>query len=340
MKTGQIGRAFILILVCLSTQCIAQSTIEDFVDEGVKCHENGDYDKAIQMYKKALELNPKSTLANYEIAFSYFAKGDYKKAIKHSDVVLDQEQEYMTLAYVIKGSSLDMLGKTKESIKLFEMAITKTGGHYLLYYNLGLNYYKMNDLENAEENAIKAIESNPTHSSSHLMLANIHHQKGNEVQTLLAIHYFLLLEPNTSRSADALQILLENFGGNVSQSKNKPNTMNILFSPNKDSQFGAAELMISLLAVGKSLEKNKGKTEDELFVDNTGSFFSVLGEMKKETNKDIWWTFYTTFFYELAKSNHLETYCKHITQSSNKNSQKWLTENQDKVDDFETWLQK
>lgn len=66
--------------------------------------------------------------------------------------------------------------------------------------------------------------------------------------------------------------------------------------------------------------------------------YKVLGELKEKKNKEIWWTFYTTFFYDLAKSEHLGTYCKYISQSVNENSQKWLTENDNKLMAFDTWL--
>ena len=330
----------ILALLFITIQSFAQSNIENFVKEGIKYHDNGNYDKAIETYKKALKIDSESTLVNYEISLSYFTKGDFKEAIKYSDVVLEQNKDYMLQAYMTKGSALDMLGKTKESIKLFEKAIKKTEGHYLLYYNLGLNHYKLNDLDNAEKNVIKAIEQNPNHSSSHLILANINNQKGNAVQTLLATHFFLLLEPNTNRSSEAYLMLQENFGGNVSKDSTKPNTINIMLSSSNDSQFGAAELMVSMLEASKSLEKNEGKTEDVLFVENTESFFKILGELKKEKNKEIWWTFYTTFFYDLAKSEQLNTYCKYITQSSNENSKKWLAENEKKLIELDKWLKK
>jgi len=336
MKIKRIGIA--LTLLFISIQGFSQSSIEDFVKEGIQYHDTGDYDKAIETYEKALEINPTSALVNYEIALSYFSKGDYKKAIKYSDIVLNQNAEYMLQAYTTKGSALDVLGKTKKSIKLFEKAIRQTKGHYLLYYNLAINYYKINNFDQAEENVIKAIESNPNHPSSHLMLANIHNQKGNAVQTLLATHFFLFLEPGTKRSVEAYQILQENFGGNVSKDGTKPNTINIMLSPNADNQFGAVELMISLLEASNSLDENKGKTRDEMFVENTESFFKTLGELKKEKNKEIWWTFYTTFFYDLAKSEHLETYCKYITQGDNESSKKWLIEHEDKLAEFDKWL--
>ncbi|WP_166963850.1 tetratricopeptide repeat protein [Yeosuana marina] len=338
MKIKQIG--IVLVMVFMGTQLVAQSTIQDIVKEGVQYHDNGEYEKAIEIYKKALKINPKSPLVNYELSFSYIKEGDYKQAINHSDIVINQNAEYMIPAYITKGSALDMLGKTKESIKLFEKAIKKTNGHFLLYYNLALNYYKLNDLDKAEENVIKAIEQNPNHSSSHLMLANINNQKKNTVQTLLATHYFLFLEPDSERSLGAYQMLQENFGGNVSKDENKPNTINITLTTNKDNDFGAAELMISLLEASKTLEENEGKTEDEMFIKNTDSFFTMLGELKKKKNKGIWWVFYTTFFYDLAKSEHMEAYCKYISQSGNENSRKWLDGNETKLSDFGNWLKR
>jgi len=328
----------ILFLLLYGSNINAQNSIEDFVKEGIQYHDNGDYDKAINAYKKALKIDPKSTLVNYEIALSYFNKGDYKKAIEYSDNVLNQNSDYMIQAYLTKGSALDLMGKTEESIKLFKKAIKKTGGDYLLHYNLALNYYKISDFKNAEINLINAIEENPNHPSSHYLLAHINNNQGNSVQTLLSVHYFLFLEPDSNRSLEAYNILKANFGGSVTKDENEPNTINIMLSMNDDSQFGAAELMISLLEASNYLEENEGKTDDEMFIENTNSFFTILGQLKKKKDKEIWWTFYTSFFYDLAKSEHLETYCKYITQSGNENSKKWLTENENKLNTFGDWL--
>lgn len=335
----KINKAVTLFMLLFSiTQIVAQSSIEGLVKEGVQHHDKGDFVKAINIYKKALAIDPNSPLVNYELALSYISKGDFKEAIRHSDIVLKQDKALIIQAYLTKGSALDLMGKTKESIKLFEKAIKKTNGDYLLHYNLALNYYKINDFDNAEKNAVQAIQSNSNHPSSHLMLANIHNQKGNSVQTLLAVHYFLFLEPNSVRSKKAYVMLLENFGGNVSKDSNKPNTINIMLSGNNDSQFGAAELMVSMLEASKTLEKNEGKTDDEMFVENTESFFKILGELRKEKDKDIWWSFYTSFFYELVKSPHLETYCKYITQSGNEDSRTWISEHEEQLIDFDDWL--
>lgn len=326
-----------LSLLLLATMATAQSTVEDFVREGIQHHEKGDYNQAIKSYKKALEIEPNSPLVHYEMALSYFKKEDYKRTIKHSDVVIDQKKEYILQAYLTKGSALDLMGKTNESIKLFKKAIKKMDDHYLLHYNLALNYYRINDLENAEKSVIEAIENNSNHASSHLMLAQIHHSQANSVQALLAVHYFLLLEPNSARSEAAYRMLQKNFGGNVAQDENKPNTINITVNAATDEEFSAAALMISLLQVTKNLEENADKTDDELFVENTESFFKMMGEMK-DKNKGIWWDFYTPLFDDLARSEHIATYCKYITQSGNETARLWLDENEDQLTEFAEWL--
>ena len=328
-----------ITLLLASLFIFSQNNTESFIKEGIQYHDSGKFDKAIESYKKALKLDPKSTLIHYEIALSYVSKGDYKQAVKYSDFVLKQKDKYMLQAYLTKGSALDMMGKTKKSIKLFEKALKKEEKHYLLHYNLGVNYYKIGKLDKAEENMIEAIGLNPNHASSHLILANIHHQKGNSVQTLLASHYFLFLEPDSKRTPDVTQFLQKYFGGNVSKDPSKPNNINISLSSNFDEQFGAVELMVSLLEASKTLEENKGKTDDEMFVENTESFFTILGELKEKKNKSIWWDFYTPFFYDLSKTKHLETYCKYITQQANEKSQVWLSENENKLIEFDAWLQ-
>lgn len=337
-KTPKLG-----IIVCtlfLSLNLFAQSNIEALVREGVQYHDNGDFDEAIETYKKALKIDSKSALVNYEIALSYFEKKDYQKTIKYSDVVLKQKSDYMVHAYMTKGSALDLLGKTNESIKLFEKAIKKHGEHYLLYYNLALNFVKINELDKAEKNLIKGILSFPSHPSSHLLLANIHYKRGNKVQTLLAAHYFLFLEPNSRRSKGAFEMLLNSFGGNVTRDENDVTTINIQVSENEDKEFSAAELTISMLEATKNLEENQDKTEEELFIENTESFFKILGELKKKKNKGIWWDLYVPFFYEIAKSEHIATYCKYISLVVDEEAQVWFEENKDKINAFDEWLKK
>lgn len=330
---------YTLLLTALSILFVnGQTPVEIIVLEGIEHHGAGDYDKAIEIYRTALELEPNSPLVYYEIAYSYFEKKDYNNAIAYTDKVLEQKGAHMQEAYMVKGSAMELIGKFDESNALFEKAIRETGAHHLLYYNLGINYFKAGDMINSEKNVLKALETNFQHTSSHLLLANIHHQLNNPIKSLLAAHFFLFLEPNTFRSEEAYGILTDAMSGNVSRDDDKPNTININFTPKEDDPFSTASLMLSLLEASKSTEKNAGKSETQLFTENTGSIFKILGELNRNSYDDIWWSEYIPFFYEIALSEHLEAYCMYIIYNFDDDAFNWLVENEGKLDALALWL--
>ncbi len=284
-------------------------------------------------------MDPNNSTANYEIAYSYMLAKDYENSIKYSDIVIKLDQQNAVSAYITKGSSLDYLGKTEESIKLFEKAIKKYGDNYLLYYNLGYDYYSLNNKEKAEKALINAIQTKSNHTSSHLLLAQLMANQNKNVQSLLGLYYFLFLEPNTDRSKTAMKLLEKQFGGNVQKDKDKPDQINITFNSDQiDSEFGAASMMLSMMEASNSIEENKDKSKDQLFIENTTSFFKILGELKDQKKKGFWWDFYVSFFYDLANSDHMDTFCYYITQSTRESSNDWLQKNDPKIVMFDQWL--
>lgn len=330
----------IFVLICIAfiaNSLVAQSEeVDKLVKEGVKYYDNGDFKAAIKSYEEALKLEPNSLLVNYEIAMTYFALKDYEKAIEHSDVVIQNNTLYLDQAFVVKGSSQDLLGKPDDAIKTYKSALKDYPDNYLLHYNLGLTYYNSQDLKNAEKSVQKALGHKSNHASSHMLLSLIMLDKKSRVKALLALYNFLLIEPKGKRASNALnQIKIQTSKG---VTKDGEKTINIQLLDTKDTdEFKAAEMMISMLEASKNLEENIKKSEQELFVENTSSFFSVLGELKKEQN-GFWWDYYVSYFYAMKKENHVEALCYYISQSKKQaDISKWLEENTDKVDALLIW---
>ena len=263
-------RKIVTILLFLGWASVgfAQEDVNSLVKEGIKLHDAREYDKAIAIYKKALKIDPKSSLVNYEIALSYMQNQDYKNAVKYSDKVLKAKNaKHELAAYMVNGSALDMLGETNKSIKVFKKAIKKYRSH-LLYYNLALNYFKLKDFDNAEKYATKGIEIKASHASSHFMLGNLHSIKGNKVQAILATYYALFLEPNSKRAKSAYKLLKANIASGVKKDKNKPNTLNLSISGDKE-EFSVAELTLAMLEANRLSKENKDKSEQQIFKENT-----------------------------------------------------------------------
>lgn len=324
----------------LSMVMFGQSQMDSLIHAGVQYHDNGEYKLAIETYKRALEIDPNSAMVNYEIAMTYMYAKEYKKSIAYCDKVIDLDDKYLLQAYIAKGSCLDYQGKTKESIKLLKKGIKKFGDHHLLYYNLAYDYYQNNDYDKAQEALINAINTKPDHASSHLLMGYIMSDLNQKVKSLLCLHYFLFLEPGSERSATAFALLKNQFEGNVTKDADDPTHINIMLDPDQmDDEFGAASMMIPMLEASKSLEENEGKSDEEMFIENTKSFFMVLGELKKKKNKGLWWDFYVPFFYALAESENMDTYCYYISQSSNEKAVEWLNGNEKRIEEFAKWLE-
>lgn len=334
------------IILCLALLSIninsAQDEILDLVEQGIVYHDLGSYEKAIETYKKALEIDKNSPLVNYEIALTYFYNNDCKKAIKHSDIVIDNDGDHVKESIITKGSCLEILGKTRQSINLFKKALETYDDEILIYYNLALNYYKLKDFENAEKYVTQGIAVQTEHASSHLLLGYLNFDNNKRVQSLLNLHYFLFLEPGSARSPQAAGMIQSMMSHNVTIDKDQPNTINISFSASSetgsDDDFGAAEMMLSLLEASKAIEENEGKTDDDLFIENTSSFFSMLGELQDEKKTGIYWEHYIPFFNNLAKSDHMPAYCHYVMQSTNESSNVWLTANEEAFEAFGQWL--
>lgn len=330
---------FVFLLLPLSG--LAQKAkLDSLIRVGVAYYDQHNYTEAVQSYQKALELDAKSELVNYELALTYSALKLYEDALRSCEIVIEMNGENVLGAYLIKGSCLDELGRTEESIKLFEKGIKKFGYHHLLCYNLGMDYYRIGDLDKAKEIIERGIETKKSHASSHMLLGYVLADKGMKVKSILALHYFLLLEPTSERSEKAYSLLMKQMGGNVKREEGKENQINIYVDPNSDPEFSTAELMLSMLAVSGTLEENKNKSPEELFIENTKSIFITLGELKKKKDKGLYWEFYIPLYDQLAHSDVLDAYCYYISAQSNEQAAKWMETHEDHFNELVQWFKK
>lgn len=324
----------ILLIFMFSYTFGQNQEIENLVQEGIEFHDKGAYKKAIELYQKALSIDPNSSLANYEIAFSYFSDKDYKNAEKYSEKVINLGGDNLLPAYITYGNALNMQGQTKKAIKSYEKAM-KDFDNYLLYYNYAFTCFSSGDTDKAYEAAIKAINNNSSHASSHLILSKIMEKKGSRVKAMLPLYFFLFLEPNTGRSAIEYQTLRNYIDHGVSRISEKKT--NIVVPMDGDPEFGAAEMMISLLKASNSLEENKEKSSLELFAENNDGLFKILGELKKE-NTGFWWDFYVSFFYEMANENLTKPFSYYISLSKGKEINEWIESNNEEFEKFKNWV--
>lgn len=322
--------SFVLILGFFITTVNAQQAQNNFIVEGIKMYDKGDYEGALEMYKKALASNPASVQAKYEMASTFLQLKDYAGAIKYSDKVIAANKDFVDQAYILKGSALDYLLKPQEAANTYRLAIKKFPKNQLLYYNLALTSFNLKEYNVTDEALQKSLKLNPLHASSHFLLGLSMVTQGKRVQGMLALYNFLLLEPRSKKSASVLQTLEEEWKNTKAAAVRK-----------QTDEFYTADLMLDVLESSKTNEANKNKPSIVLFAENTNFFFNLLGESKKD-KKGFWWNFYADYFFTLAANHHTEALCYYITQSKDSAYDDWIKEkdNLKKMEAFSEWYTK
>ena len=290
----------IFLLLLLPAPLIVQSynKIDSLLQLGMNYYENGRYDRAITILKEAVELEPDSPVANYCIASGYIAVNEYAKAMEHLDRVIDKDVDFLLGVYTMKSSCLDYLGRTVESIELLRDGIERLGGHYLLYYNLGLCLYKIGNHGEAQQALENALSLSPNHAGSHYLLGVLMYELGKMDHSLPPLYYFLLLEPNSKRSETAFGIIADHLSG----------------SPGKKEE------------VQRIIELSEEAIKSMI---NRGAFGKREG---------VWSDLYIPFFKALAGFSYTDIFLHSAFRFFDPHIQIWLAENHDRATSFYDWL--
>ena len=302
--------------------------VDSLIQNGIKYYDRQLYSYALEEFNKALQLDPQSIQANYEMASTYIQIKDYRQAIRYADVIIQTNSQYSFMGYNLKGTSLNQLGQIDDAIDSFWEGIDHNEDFYLLHYNLGIAYLQKNDALSAESCFKKSIELNPQHAGSHFQLSLSLINLNLRVESMLSLYYFLLLEPETERARDALSMLEKLLYSGIEIDREN----SLSFQP--ISEFAAIDSLLSS-------QNNHTPTGDSAFFSLTRYFFSELAsyQVNYNTSGNIWFSFYIPLFTELADQELLNVFCHVIRISTYKTSVSWLQEHQKEVDRLDSFLE-
>ena len=146
---------------------------------GNVCFDKGDEDAAINCYLKTIELNPRNLDAYNNLGMVYTAKEMFDDAIACYQKALEINSGYPEI-YNNLGSVFFEINEIEQSIKCYEKAIELNPNYTQAYFNIG-NAYKGND------NFVRKID-NP----EHLDKAVSYYQKAIELMPDFAAVYINL----------------------------------------------------------------------------------------------------------------------------------------------------
>jgi len=160
--------------------------------------------EAIELYKKALEIDGRMIVAHEGLATAYFMQKDYANSAEHFKRVtlIDPRQ---TKALINLGAVYNCMKDYNKAVTVLRKAIQKDKSSGEAYYNLGLAYRGLEQQAMAISAYREAVRVSPLMSSAHQNLANVYVDIGNYQQAI--IHYLKALEidPNFERAKRGLE---------------------------------------------------------------------------------------------------------------------------------------
>ena len=127
---------------------------------GNALEQQGNLDKAILHYSKALKINPNYAEAHNNLGYILACQKHYKEAIEHYTEAIRIKPSY-TEAHNNLGTALLHQGNEKEAIVHYNEALKYNPKYAGTYYNLGKVYINQNKIEIGIQFYKKALKLNP-----------------------------------------------------------------------------------------------------------------------------------------------------------------------------------
>lgn len=169
----------------------------DLIEEGKTYYNNGEYDKAIEIFKKAVELYPNDDDNYYWLGRSYYQNEQYEEAINSllkAIQLVPNSPEY----WAMLGISYGINGQIEEAIKSLLKAAELNPDDSSNWYNLGYAYINNEQYQESIEPLLKATELNPDDRESWCFLGNSYLALKDNNNAVYSFERAIEINPNYS----------------------------------------------------------------------------------------------------------------------------------------------
>ena len=170
-----------------------------FYNRGLAYSNKGDHDRAIKDYSEAIRINP-----NYDKAFNnrgliHSRKGAHDRAIEDYTAALRINPNY-ALALNNRGNAFRRKGDYDRAIQDYNEAIRINPDYDKAFYNRGIAYGRKGNHDRAIVDYNEAIRINPKYASAFNNRGNAHRRKGNNDRAIQDYDEAIRINPQNYRA--------------------------------------------------------------------------------------------------------------------------------------------
>ncbi len=185
---------------------------DEYYEQGLVFYKSMEYDRSIDDFTKALEINPKDK-ENYKVYYmrgrSHFENRQYDEAINDFTKALEicPVTDKATRFSIIesRGNSYHALNKKDAAIKDFSDAIALNPGHKnikYVYSNRGWVWQNKEDYQKALKDYYAALAIDPAFAPAYYGRASAYYKSGNLPRAIEDAKEALRLKPETKKYDD------------------------------------------------------------------------------------------------------------------------------------------
>ena len=183
--------------------------------------EQGDYEKAIEIYYKLIAMAPNMPDLYSNLGNIFYIKGEFELAIKHyqTAITINPNKRWtsviaQTLGFVYQENKQDV----DSAISAYQTAYMLTPDDIDIYINMGSAFYDKEDYDNALAIYRKALELAPNNAKIHCNLGFLYWGKGDTEQALQEYELAIANDKNYAIAHNNLGVIYLDDLGRVQRS--------------------------------------------------------------------------------------------------------------------------
>jgi tetratricopeptide (TPR) repeat protein len=175
--------------------------------EGVALHDSSRYGDAVAVYEAILQESPDAAQALLESCLSRLAMKNYQGALADALRGAQFTSPWLGRFHAMAGESYGLMGRPEEAVPQFEAAVRVEPDNFTAHYALGITFASLERMADAREALKASVALAPDQPDPNYALGRVFTAGGYRVPAVLALFRFLILEPETDRSKEALRMV-------------------------------------------------------------------------------------------------------------------------------------
>lgn len=185
----------------------------EFIDDVSYLHagqwnvRDGEYELAIDAFRKALELNPENTEARVALAGALLALQRLEEAREEIDEALAQDPAN-TKGHWIAGALCEEQGRFQEAVRCYQRALEGDPNYAPAHQSLGRLLLAAGEVDRGRRHLLEAAEAEPEGASVYVELAGSYLREGNSEEAVAMYRRAVERDPRSQAALIGLAMAL------------------------------------------------------------------------------------------------------------------------------------